>query len=96
MKREAASVAMCPYGDFESTQKTVVAQLGKGPWLLGEKFTCADVLWGSALTWMTGFGLIEAVPPIKAYVERWNTRPSVQAVAKIDADLKKSQASAGG
>jgi glutathione S-transferase len=96
MKREPGSVAMSPYGDFDSTVKTLVAQLSKGPWLLGEKFTCADVLWGSALTWMTGFGLLEAVPPIKAYVDRWSARPSVKTVAKIDADLKKSQASAGG
>ena len=94
MKRDSGSVAMSPYGNLDSTVKTVVTQLSKGPWLLGEKFTCADVLWGSALTWMTGFGLIEAVPPIKAYVERWNTRPSVKAVAKIDADLKQSQAAA--
>jgi glutathione S-transferase len=95
LKREAGSVAMSPYGDFESTRSTLVAQLSEGPWLLGEKFTCADVLWGSALTWMTGFGLLEAVPPIKAYVDRWNARPSVKAVAKIDADLKKTQESAG-
>jgi hypothetical protein len=45
---------------------------------------------------MTGFGLIEAVPAIKAYVERWKTRPSVATVAQIDADLKKSQEPAGG
>jgi glutathione S-transferase len=92
MKREPGSVAMSPYGDFDSTLNTLVAQLSKGPWLLGEKFTCADVLWGSALTWMTGFGLVEALPPIKAYVDRWNTRPSVKAVAKIDADLNKALA----
>jgi glutathione S-transferase len=91
MKREPGSLAMSPYGDFDGTLKTLVAQLSKGPWITGEKFTCADVLWGTALTWMTGFGLIEAVPPIKAYVDRWNTRPSAQAVAKIDAELKKSQ-----
>jgi glutathione S-transferase len=91
MKREPGSVAMSPYGNFDATVNAVVAQLGEGPWLLGEKFTCADVLWGTALTWMTGFGLIEAVPPIRAYVERWNARPSAKAVAKIDADLKKSQ-----
>jgi glutathione S-transferase len=94
MKREPGPVAMCPYGDYNSTVNTLVTQLSKGPWLLGEKFTCADVLWGSALTWMTGFGLIEAVAPIKAYVDRWNTRPSVKAVADIDAGLKKSLESA--
>jgi glutathione S-transferase len=91
MKREAGPVAMMPYGDFDTTLNTLVAQLRKGPWLLGEKFTCADVQWGTALTWMTGFGLIEALPPIKAYIDRWNARPSVKTVAKIDADLKKAQ-----
>src|SRR5271170_1043629 len=95
MKREPGSVALSPYGDFDSTVKTLIAQLSKGPWLLGEKFACAGVLCGSALTWMTGFGLLEAVPPIKAYVDRWSARPSIKAVAKIDVDLKKSQESAG-
>jgi hypothetical protein len=42
---------------------------------------------------MTGFGLVEAVPPIKSYVERWNARPSVQAVAEIDEKLAKAQES---
>jgi glutathione S-transferase len=93
LKREPGPTAMVPYGDFERTLRVVVAQLSQGPWLLGERFTAADVLWGTALTWMTGFGLIEAVPPIKAYVDRWNARPSVTKVAQIDADLLKKQSS---
>lgn len=91
LKRAPGPVAMTPYGDIDSAVNTAVAQLSKGPWLLGEKFTCADVLWGSALTWMTGFGIIEAVPPIKAYIDRWNARPSVKAVAEIDSGLKRAQ-----
>jgi hypothetical protein len=39
---------------------------------------------------MTGFGLLEAVAPIKAYVDRWNARPSVKKVAQIDAQILKS------
>jgi glutathione S-transferase len=91
MKRDPGSVGMSPYGDFDTTVNTVATQLTKGPWLLGDRFTCADVLWGSALTWMTGFGMIEAVPPIKAYIDRWNARPSVNAVAEIDAGLQSQQ-----
>ena len=87
MKREAGSVAMCPYGDADTTVNTLIRQLEKGPWLLGEKFTSPDVLWGTALTWMTGFGLLEAVPPIKEYIDRWNARPSVKKAAEIDAKL---------
>jgi glutathione S-transferase len=87
LKREAGPVAMLPYGTVQSVIDTVVGQLRTGPWMLGEKFTALDVLWGTALTWMTGFGLVEAVPPVAAYVERWNARPSAQKVAEIDAGL---------
>jgi glutathione S-transferase len=91
LKREPGPLGLVPYGDFDTTLKTVVAQLSVGPWMLGERFTAVDALWGTALTWMTGFGLVEATPPIKAYIDRWNARPSVAAVARIDADLLKKQ-----
>jgi glutathione S-transferase len=94
LKREPGPVAMVPYGDWAMTLAAVTAQLTKGPWLLGDRFTAADVLWGTALTWMTGFGLIDAVAPIKPYIDRWNARPSVSKVAQIDADLLKAQGNA--
>jgi glutathione S-transferase len=87
LKREAGPAAMVPYGDPTTTIDTLTAQLRKGPWLLGEKFTAPDVLWGTALTWMTAFGLVDAVEPIQSYVERWNARPSVKKVTDIDARL---------
>jgi glutathione S-transferase len=90
LKREPGPVAMMPYGDLETTVATLVAQLSRGPWLLGESFTAVDVLWGTALTWMTGFKLLEAVPPIRHYIDRWNARPSVKKAADIDAELLKS------
>ncbi len=91
LKREPGPASMMPYGDWATTLGALTAQLTKGPWLLGDRFTAADVQWGTALTWMTGFGLIEAVPPIKTYIDRWNARPSVTRVAQIDADLLKAQ-----
>ena len=94
VKREPGPVEMLPYGDLATTLNTLTAQLSKGPWLLGDRFTSADVLWGTALTWMTGFGLVEAVAPIRAYVDRWNARPSGKKVAQIDADLLKPQGNA--
>jgi glutathione S-transferase len=87
MKRQPGSVAMSPYGDTDTTVNTLVRQLEKGPWMLGDSFTSLDVLWGTALTWMTGFGLLEAVPPVRAYIDRWQARPSVKKVAQIDAQL---------
>lgn len=94
MKRESGNAAMVPYGDLTTTLGTLTAQLSKGPWLLGEQFTAPDVLWGTALTWMTGFGLLDAVAPIKNYIDRWNARPSVARVMQIDADLLKAQGNA--
>lgn len=94
MKREPAPQGSSPYGDYDTTIKALTEQLARGPWLLGEKFTAADVLWGTALTWITAFGLIEATPVVKAYTDRWNARPSVKKVADIDAALLKQQGNA--
>jgi glutathione S-transferase len=94
MKREPGPVAMVPYGDLTTTLNALTTQLSKGPWILGDRFTAADVLWGTALTWMAGFGLVDAIPPIRNYIDLWNARPSVSKVAQIDADLLKAQGNA--
>ena len=54
-KREPAPVGMSPYGDLATVLRTVPARLSPGPWFLGVEFSAADVLWGSALAWTTGF-----------------------------------------
>lgn len=91
-KREPAPPAMSPYGDFDTMLRTLNEQLGKGPYLLGEKFTAADVLWGTALTWTTMFGLVPLSPEIKAYIERVNARPAVARVRAKDEELAAAQA----
>jgi glutathione S-transferase len=58
LKRDPAPLAMCPYGDFDTMFKTLAGQLAKGPYMLGERFLAVDVLWGSALTWVTAYKLI--------------------------------------
>ncbi|MDY7225198.1 glutathione S-transferase family protein [Hyalangium rubrum] len=92
MKREPAPRGTSPYGDFETVISTLTQQLAKGPWLLGETFTAADVLWGSALTWTTGFKLVPELPEIKAYLERFNARPAVVRARAKDAELAAKQA----
>jgi len=94
LKREPGTPAMSPYGDFDTVLNTVVTQLRPGPWLLGERFTAADVLWGTALTWMTGFGLVPLRPEIQSYIDRVNARPAVARVKAKDAELAAAQASA--
>src|ERR1700719_1121835 len=45
LKREPAAPATSPYGDYDTTLKTLTDQLAGGPYLLGEQFTAVDVLW---------------------------------------------------
>ena len=87
MKREAAAAAMCPYGDFDTMLGTLTSQLATGPWLLGEMFTAADVLWGTALSWTTQFGMVPEQPVIRAYIDRVLARPAMQRAAASDAAL---------
>jgi glutathione S-transferase len=91
MKREPGPANMSPYGNFDIMMSTLTAQLQAGPYLLGQDFSAADVLWGTALQWTTGFGLVPASPVIKAYIERISSRPAVDRVRQKDAALAEQQ-----
>jgi len=87
LKREPAPPAMSPYGDYDTMLKTLTDQLAKGPYLLGERMTAADVLWGTALAWTTAFKIVPELPVIMDYVKRVGARPSVAKVKAEDARL---------
>jgi glutathione S-transferase len=87
MKRPPVPPSTCPYGDFDTVFKTLTDQLDKGPYILGEQFSAADVLWANALRWITMFKLITATPVIQAYVERVTSRPAAARAAAKDAQL---------
>ncbi len=78
MKREPGTRAMSPYGEFEAVLDTVSAALTPGPYLLGERFSAADILWGGALGWTTGFKIVPERPEFMAYARRVAERPAVQ------------------
>jgi glutathione S-transferase len=87
MKREPGQLAMVPYGDYDTMLNTLTGQLARGPYLLGDRMSAADVLWGTALTWTTMFKLVPELPVIKDYIGRLGARPSVARVKKLDAKL---------
>jgi glutathione S-transferase len=87
LKREPAPPSMSPYSDYDTMLKTLTDQLATGPWLLGDRFTAADVLWGTALTWTTGFKLVPALPVIQSYIDRFNARPARARARARDAEL---------
>lgn len=87
MKREPGRAAMSPYGDYDTMLQTLTDQLARGPYILGERFTAADVLWGSALAWTTSFKLVAETPEIMAYVARISARPAIRRAREKDAEL---------
>lgn len=91
-KREPAPAKSSPYGDYDTTLNTLTQQLARGRYLLGETFTAADVLWGTALTWTTQFKLVPALPVIQTYIDRVNARPAVARARAKDAELAAAQA----
>ena len=86
MKREPAPLAMSPYGDFDTMLGALVKRLASSPYLLGDTFSAADLLWGMALQWGTMFKIVPENPVITDYVKRVTTRPSVVKVAAMDAE----------
>lgn len=94
LQREPGPKAMSPYGDFDAVLRTVVEALTPGPYLLGERHSAADVLWGAALGWTTGFKLVPEEPAIMAYLARVNARPAVRKIMAEEAALSAELAAA--
>lgn len=94
LQREPGPKAMSPYGDFDAVLRTMVEALTPGPYLLGERHSAADVLWGAALGWTTGFKLVPEEPAIMAYLARVNARPAVRKIMAEEAALSAELAAA--
>jgi len=78
------------YGDFDTTMDVVAAAVTPGPYLMGEKFTAADVVIGSNLRWATQFKLIPERKEFVDYVARFVDRPAAKRAAAKDEELAKA------
>lgn len=87
MEREGPPVGMSPYGTPDMVLDTVFAHLAENPYMLGEDFSAADILWGMALRWGVRFGIVPETPVIADYIARVTARPGFAKVAALDADL---------
>jgi glutathione S-transferase len=83
LKREPGSRQMLPYGDYDTTMNVLADALAKGPYLLGETFSAADVQMGSNLRWTMKFGIVPQRPEFVRYVELLAKRPAlIRALAR--------------
>jgi len=78
------------WGEHEAMIAAMESALASGPFILGERFSMADVIFGSTLRYMLRFGMLEARPSFTAYVERLDQRPAVVAANLRNAEIMKA------
>ena len=86
-RKEEPRRAMVGYGDFDTVMDVVAKAVAKGPYIMGEQFTAADVVVGSMLRWGIMFGLLPKRPEFVAYVGRLEQRPALQRATALDQEL---------
>lgn len=72
------------WGTWDEMLATCEAAIGDGPWLLGDRFTMADVVFGGTIRYMLMFKMFEERPAFLAYVERLNAREASQRANEIN------------
>jgi glutathione S-transferase len=86
-RKEPARRAMLGYGDFDTTMNVLARAVEKGPWLMGDQFTAADVVIGANIRWGTIFKLIPERKEFLDYSARIAARPAVQRADEKDREL---------
>ncbi len=78
------------HGDYERVTAAIAQAIATGPYLLGEQFSAADVVFGSTLNFATMFGAIPNEGAVKTYVDRVKARPAFQSMMKKNAEMGKA------
>ena len=87
VKRE--NTASVGYGSEADVLNAVKIAIGDGPFLLGEKFTAADVVFGSTLNFAMMFGAIEKTEPFASYAGLLTARPAFKRAMEKNATFMK-------
>jgi len=79
--------AQAGWGRYEDVLDSIEQAIGGGPYLLGERFSMADVIFGGTVRYMLMFKMLEARPSYVAYTERLSARPAAQAAQAKNAAM---------
>lgn len=72
------------YGSFADVMDTLEYAVGHSDYLVGDRFSAADVYVGSQILWGLQFGTIERRPAFEAYGARLAARPAAKRADEID------------
>ena len=91
----AEKAGMAGYGSFEQVVDALETAVSSGPWILGDRFSAADVYVGSQIMWGLQFKSLPARDAFTAYAERLSRREAAGRARAID-DALIAEAQAGG
>ena len=72
----ASNAGSVGWGSHAAMLEAIAHAIGAGPFLLGERFTMADVIFGGTVRYMLTFNMLDKQPLFEAYVARINARPA--------------------
>jgi glutathione S-transferase len=75
---------MAGYGSIADVISTLEAVLAGREYLVGDRFTAADVYVGAHIGWGMSFGTIEKRPAFERYSQRISARPAAVRAREID------------
>jgi glutathione S-transferase len=78
------------WGEFDAMLQSIDTAITPGPFLLGDQFTIADVVFGGTLRFMTRFKMLQPSPAVAAYIERLAARPALQRADARNMEIAKA------
>ncbi len=75
------------FGAYEDVVATLDEAVTPGPWLLGDRYSMADIIVGATVRFMHRFNMLDRTDPLVAYAERLEARPALVAANKKNADI---------
>jgi len=82
---------MMGYGRYDKVMNAIETALAGREYLVGDRFSAADLYLGSHLGFGMQFGTIEKRPAFEHYVERLSARPAAARAKEIDDALMAKQ-----
>ena len=79
--------ATAGYGSFEAVVNTLEQAVGRRDYIAGDRFSAADVYFGSQIGWGMQFGSIERRPAFETYWARLVSRPAYLRATELDGPL---------
>lgn len=92
LKREPGPPSTLGYGTYDATVDALAGALAKGPYILGDQFSAADIVVGAGVRWMLAFKLLPERAQFTQYAQVLNGRPALQRAIAKDAELAAAMA----